>query len=260
MIRNKKGDITIVIFVIMVVALSGAVLVMMLLEDRNVKNELKTPEEVSNLYSEEELLNYHIRNILEEAVVRTYETAAKSGEYISNSPDCFYKGQKFFCTINPGLKSYLQQNIQTRLLQNLNFTEFIEDLNEKGMLLDISLKNYEFVYSDKVKFSLKNITFIYDSEKKTGIKDVIIRHSFNISQETNFDEIGLDDFNTIYEKIISCKNANFKECFKLKHFNTIIEDTKIENKDFYNIRLSSKEEHSIDKESRKVEFSFLVEK
>jgi len=255
-LNSKKGDIVIVMFVIMTLALTSSVLLMIYLGDKNIKAAFQNPKEVSNLYAESEILNSYVVWTLTDAMINSYDEIALSQEYIKDSPDCIINGQKFFCGLSSSLSNVIQQKVLEKFLMeiNTNLDELKEDLEGKKTKLIFDITQTNGFYDNVFHLSVTNNTLIYNPEEG----DVIIRHKFDIAKNIDFESIGLDSFEEIWEKIEICKLLDFKACFKLDNFDTKFENVVISDISFIETTLVSKEELYINEQTKKLEFSFLV--
>jgi hypothetical protein len=137
---------------------------------------------------------------------------------------------------------------------NTRVNEIRDDMKGDDIELIFDITKTIVLYDGVFHLNINNNTLIYTPERK----DLILRHKFDIVQDMKFENTGLDSFEKIWEKVESCKNLNFKTCFRLDNFDAEFENVAVSDTNFIKIKLTSKEEVYIDNELEKIEFSFLV--
>jgi hypothetical protein len=257
MAKNRKGDVAITILVMLVLALAVSTLVILYLADKKLKDELKSPEPVLNLYAEKEIVTLYFHDTLRQSIAESYENIATIPSYIT--PVCeLAGGKKVFCGISLDWKENLETETRIKFLQKLDINSLKARLREKGIEIEVSASEVEISFGNNFMIKTKNITLVFNQKAESGKKEIIIRHVFNISDEISLESIGLVDFNAVYAKANECKPLNFKDCFKIENFDAVIDDKKISDKDYYEVKMASKQKFFLDNQLKAIELSFLI--
>ena len=257
--KNKKGSVAITIFVLLTLALTVSTLIMLYVADKGIKEKLKSPLPVSNLYAEKEVLEFYAYDVSRQAIIEGYNEIAKAGEYSEGMPACEeIEGKLVFCKVKSGLKNNFETKVKQKFLTNFNLSGVKEKFREKGIEMGLDISKAKIKLEDNFKLEIENITFVFIQLAGTGEREIVIRHTFDISQEIALKDLGLLMFEDIYAKAEECKKQDFKACMKFDDFATEIKEKEYNKKNFYETRMSSKSNFLFGNEFQPIEILFLI--
>lgn len=250
---NKKAiSLAITILVILVLVLVGFTLFSMITGAKNLQKKVIAPAYIfESISSEEEQLAFYLTEILEKAFVKTYYDFAKN----FNSETEISK-----------------QEFETKLIENIkiinNNLKTGESIELGAIKKEIEKENFKINIDDA-----SNIEFFIPDYLDLGIYEsgITVRHKSDLKAKLSFNNLQFHSFQEIFDKIKICKEkANEKEmnegdmkaCFNLKYFDVEVAKavSEQENKEFFDVILTSKKKFLIDNMFEDIDMEFIIEK
>jgi len=196
--RSKKGDMSIVLLVLLTFLAVGAAL-FSFITSGSVAKEVIDPRVIESVYVQENNIGNYLNEIGENALVKTYSDLVKSGDYIS-VPVKFNSGYPFFDSLRTDLNSVFIEKFKENFkneIKNYNFEEdYLKQLESSEFEISGSYNDLEIIF--------KNL----EIEKSFGEEDILnVYYKPEIKTKLNFEKVGLIDFNELYNIKESCKIA-----------------------------------------------------
>lgn len=250
--RNRKGDVSVLLLVILVLLVASATLFSLVISSGKVKAKISSAQFINNFYVKQELIEFYFNQAGEKTIVKTYDEFSNSGDYINNP--IISGGEIEFKNIN----NRLDENFKNRYIENFkeefesyNFEEdYLRDLRQ--IILD---ENFDVVVDKEiVTMTINNL------EMNSSIEGINVTYIPEISLEFNLKKIGLHSFNEIYNVKEKCKNAEeLEECYSdLIYFDVIVEEKeKSSSEKYFLVTLTSKKRFLIDRKFENIGFSFV---
>ena len=255
--KNKRGNLSIVILVLLVFMVTAATLFNFITASERVSETIYGAGVVEGIYTKQNLMEFYIRGSGEKAAVDSYRGLVSSGDYIGN-PITNFRNEVKFGVLHSGLDENLKIKFTKNLKQEFSNYEFKEDylINLKQSVLD-----------EKFTVILERGIFKLDlsrQELDNSLENINITYFPKVSLDFNLNRIGLDNFEGVYQAKESCKNKDNKSliesCFNdnLYGFTSFVEVKKDTNdKNYTFVTLTSKKEFLINKQFKNIEFSFI---
>lgn len=247
---NKRGDVSIVILVFLVLLVVFASLFIFAISSMNVKEVISGYLIFDRVYAQEDLIEFYLDSAGKDAVAKTYTDFVDSGvpelDYINNRKSV--GGYSEFGELH----DKLNENFEKRFIDNFK-KELAKYEFEESYLIDLKKNISENKFD--VSFNGEFIQLNMNSLMLTNsIKETSIIYKPQISLEFDLNKIGLDDFGKLYSVKEDCKKQeDIQECFnnKLNYFNALV------NQENSLVTLTSKKEFLIDEGFKKISFSFI---
>lgn len=250
-IKNKRGDIAVVVLVILALISTSAALFSFVTSSGGVEMKISDFKFIDSSYQKQNLAEFYIYQAGEDAIIKTYKEFADDSvpeyDYIKNR-------QKEGNNAKFGeIWDNLDERFSNRFKENFK-TEFENYEFEEGYLKGL-----------KELISKESFTVLFDGETlKVDIDDWQISNSLDnigvvyfpeISSEFNLRKIGLHSFEKIYEVKEKCLDEGIaKSCFDnyLGNFESSIGSSNL-------VSLTSKKEFLAENTFEKISFSFIPE-
>jgi hypothetical protein len=255
-IKNKKADLSVVAFVLLVLLLCTYTLYSMTANRRKVSTTVSGFEQIEELLLEKKDIEYRLLKTTEECFIESYKELIEA-KLILKPPLNTLGETIIFEELNSNIKENYIEKIKICLKKK-------GKENHRGLLIE----NSDFL-KDVLFFKLRYNQFEITSAYRIIIKEFPFatniqnqKYSPNLNIEINLEKIGLIDFKKI-EKAIECKkNEKCIESVIKGLFEVQITESSFgeeDNKEHYlNHTFKSKKEFLIGNEFKKIEFSFLT--
>lgn len=250
--KNRRGDIAILLLVILVLLVASATLFSFVISSGKVEAKISSAQFIKDFYSRQNLIEFYLNQAGENSIRKTYNEFVENGDYINN---LIISGGEFeFEEIH----NKLSENFRDRFIENFKeeFKNYnFEEAYLKNLKQIILEKNFDVV-ADKNIVMMK----INNLEMNDSIEGVNINYIPKISLELNLKKIGLHSFEDIYEIKERCKDVEMvKECYEdLINFNVNVEEKEKSNGEkYFLVTLTSKKQFLIDEKFENIDFSFV---
>ncbi len=250
--KNRRGDITILLLVILVLLVASATLFSFVTSSGKVEAKISDAKFVENIYYKENLVEFYINQAGEKSISKTYRIFSENGDYINNP--IISGGEiefgKIHNKLNENFYIKFNQNFKEEF-ENYNFEEdYLKNLKE--VILD---GNFDVIVNEE-----NLVIKINNLEINNSVKNINITYIPEISLGFDFQKIGLHSFEKIYEVKEGCKNVEEVEnCYnKLINFESnVIEKEKSNGGKYFFVTLTSKKQFLIDGKFTNINFSFV---
>ena len=254
---NKRGDISIVILVFLVVFVVSASLFVFVTSSLKENVKISGAAIVDKVKLQENSVKFHIKQVGEKSVIKTYKEIINNKEYIGDTVILVNNIEPEFKLLNENLN----ENFKTKFINN--FKSEFESYNFEGDYL----KNIQsIIYNNLFDIGFNGEILVFSENKQEFYEhsdEIQVTYQPIIKLEFNFTKIGIESFEKIYSVKEQCKNEQnaelIKQCFdnNLINFNTsVIEKEKPNKEKYFLITLTSKKEFLINDKFEKIEFSF----
>ncbi len=172
LVKNKKGDVAVVLVVIMAFLLVGIAMFSFSTASNAYSTEISNPNDLDEIYLKKYNYEYYITNSLENAYLLTYNDFVKNNFYFPsqekkynytvfdkewNEEERFE--EKFTENFNKEIDKYIYEGLRSEDIK-LDFRDDeiiarIENFNTKNVLDEAEEKSFEYNASIEVKFSSK---------------------------------------------------------------------------------------------------------
>jgi hypothetical protein len=255
-IKNKKADLSVVAFVLLVLLLCTYTLYSMTANRRKVSTTVSGFEQIEELLLEKKDIEYRLLKTTEECFIESYKEFVETG-LILEPPLIALGGTTIFEELNLNTKEDYLEKIKTCLNkkgQEKHRGLFAHDDDFFKDVLFSRLKNNQFTLSPEYKITLNNFPLTRSEEN--------LKYLTTLNAEINLEKIGLIDFKKIEEAIECKKNKECIDSITKSLFEVQIEKISFgeeDNKEYYlNHTFKSKKEFLIGNEFKNIEFSFLT--
>lgn len=251
--KNKKGDIAILLLVVLVLLLTSATLFSFIMSSGKTEVKISNAKFIENFYSRQDLAEFYLSQAGEIAMVKTYKEFVEEDDYINN-PIYNFKDEVEF----KGLHSKLSENFHDRFVENFK-TEFNSYDFEEDYLKNLKeiIKDGDF---DAVVDEGSLTLAVNDWEMKDSLNDINITYSPGISLKFDLKKVGLHSFEEIYEIKERCKgDENIEDCFSdLINFDvSVVEKEKSDEQKYFFVTCATKKDFLIGEEFDSIRFSFV---
>ncbi len=248
---NKRGDVSIVILVFLVLLVVFGSLFIFYTSSVKIKDKISGVVVFNKVYMQENSIKFYLDSAGKDVMVKTYkdfvDDSGDEYDYINNRRTVEGKYPEF-----EELHSKINEKFEKRFSENFK-KEFEKYDFEEDYLIDLKKNISENKFD--VSFNGEFIQLNMNSLMLTNsIKETSIIYKPQISLEFDLNKIGLDDFGKLYNVKEDCKKQeDIQECFnnRLNYFNAFV------NQENSLVTLTSKKEFLIDEEFKKIEFSFI---
>lgn len=257
LIKNKRGDVSVVLLVLLVLVVTGASVFSFITNSGKVSSKISGAGVVEGVYLEENLIEFYLNEAGKRAVVVSYNELINSEEYVEN-PVVNFRNEVRFGNLHPNLN----ENLKTKFSKNLK-TEFLAYEFKEDYLINLkqSILDEEFsVALSKGVFRLS----VSGQELDNVLENNSITYFPEISLDFNLNEIGLDSFERVHATKEFCKDKASKNlienCFneKLKGFTSLVEEkTAVSSNNYTFVALTSKKEFLINEQFKNIKFGFI---
>jgi hypothetical protein len=255
-IKNKKADLSVIAFVLLVLLLCSYTLYAMAINRNKVTTTIEGFEQVEKILLEKKDIEYRLLKTTEECFIESYKEIIET-KLILKPPLNTLGETTIFEELNSNIKENYIEKIKICL--NKKGKE-----NHRGLLVE----NSDFL-KDVLFFKLRHNQFEITSAYRIIIKEFPFatniqnqKYSPNLNAEINLEKIGLIDFEKIKEAIECKKNKKCIESATKNLFEVQITEISFEEEDnkehYLNHTFKSKKEFLINNEFKKIEFSFLT--
>lgn len=251
--KNKKGDIAILLLVVLVLLLTSATLFSFIMSSGKTEVKISNAKFIENFYSRQDLAEFYLSQAGEIAMVKTYKEFVEEDDYINN-PIYNFKDEVEF----KQLHSKLSENFHDRFIENFK-TEFNSYDFEEDYLKNLKeiIKDGDF---DAVVDEGSLTLAVNDWEMKDSLNDINITYSPGISLKFDLKKAGLHSFEEIYEIKERCKgDENIEDCFSdLINFDvSVVEKEKSDKQKYFFVTCATKKDFLIGEEFDSIRFSFV---
>ena len=258
--KNKKANLDIVVFVIMVLIICVYALIQFTSYNEKLYFKITGYEKNEEILLEKKDLEYRLEKYFEECTIKSYAEMIKNKEFYEEKE---VEGIFFFYDLKNNTTAILNEKTTTCLKEigGKDYASFFENYEKKpflGVLLS-KLKNKEF----KTNLDEQNLEIIIEKFLLTKISDKEMKYETNLSSNISFKKIGLLSFKEINETLMLCKKDTTCIKEKTKNLFEVKLEEKSENKNnkkiFYNIyKFSSLKEFYINEKFEKISFEIKV--
>ena len=256
---NKKGDVAITVLVLLVLVVTGAALLTFLNSSQDIEAKILESDVVDIVNTREASSRLYLKQIGEEAYVMTYLNFVEDGRYLKDRTKKSLEGNSYLQIgelsgsneLNEEFIRIFRKNLVNRFRVH-NFEDNPEIL--KNLFNKINLDEFE-VSGSSEKLEVKISDFSVEREFKE--ENLKVTYSNPFSVELSFAKERLIGFEEILEFKQSCVGDSRIGCYDgkdLDNFN--VEASEILGEVL--IKMTSKNEYLIEKEFKKIEFSFIA--
>lgn len=265
LIKNKKGDLPVVLLVFLVLLVVLTSLFIFATRSQTIIATISDVGIVNQANMKKNSLEFHIFQILENSIVESYKEMIQDGQLVENpsfDTNLYVRFNSLSLTLNEDFSKEFAERFKKRFenydAQNseLLFQEIKKLVEEEKFVYFFNGKKIKISFSETGNLKIQKL-----SEK------INVSYSPHISLSTTFGKIGLNDFEEIYSakeicKIIeeSTEEKTIKECFEkeLEHFNVeILEKKKTDGETYFVIILTSKKIFLINEKPERINFGFI---
>ena len=247
--KNKRGDMTVLLFVVFALIISSAALFSFITSSNKVEAKISDSRFIENLYLDKSLAEVYLTDFGEYAIVKTYEEFVAGDKYIEN-PNYNSEYQVRFGDLNSGLNEEFSNNFVEAFKTEFGRYDFEED--DLQNLKEIIVAGYF-----DVEFDGEVLTIAINKwEMNDSLNDIDVAYSPRISLKFDIERIRLHSFEEIYEVKENCKaSENVKNCFEdLANFEIEV----LENGGDVFVEMESKKDFLIDGEFKTIKFGFVM--
>ncbi len=253
---NRRGDIAVVLIVILTLAVSLAALTSYVINKNSAVSIVSDAGFIESVYMKEEQVRFYSDNALQMGIAKAYSefSFGRTGE-----KDLF----------SDSVKRYFKEEVEKLKAEDKVLTDFKTSVKEDKFALNFD--------SDKTEFSLNEISIgsgVYIKNKKrvllwnfipTPVKadeleaNIGVLYRPKIEERVYFSELGLKGFDELEEDLNYCKQASdFSGCLKSREGDFDLTIAKADEK--YHILMESKRSFVISGKLQPVrlEFDFLA--
>lgn len=258
LMKNKKGDFSIVLLVFLVLLVVLVSLFIFSTRSQKVVIGLSDSDIVNKVQLEKNLAQFYVTEVTEISLAESYKEMTMHGQYVKD-PSFDLELNVKFGTLSDTLNNDLNVTFKEKLKKNLGNYHFDEEYM-KNLKEDVRADKFNSSFNgEKLRLGISGLEIKEFSEK------INITYSPDILSETSLNKLGLDSFKRIYETKENCKNqksaVSLKTCFE----NSLVGfDVEIINKNdskdgpSFFVTLTSTKEFLIDGKPENIRFSFLL--
>ncbi len=247
--KNKKGDMTVLLFVVLVLVMSSATLFSFINSSGKVEAQISDARFIENLYSDRDLAEFYLIGASEITIVKIYDGFVESDSYVGN-PNYNSEHQVRFGVLNPGLNKEFRDNFIEEFKTEFSRYDFEEDYL-KNLKEIIAVGSFDVVFDGEVlTMSINNW------ELNDFLNNINVTYSPRIYLKFDMMKMGLHGFEEIYDVKESCKgDENVKSCFEeLVNFEVEVAE---KGEDIF-VEFTSKKDFLIGGEFRNINFGFVL--
>ena len=252
--KNKKGDMTILLLVILVLLLTSVTLFSFIISSDKTEVKISNARFIENFYPRQDLAEFYLIQAGETAIVKTYNEFAEEDDYINNPIYNFQEEVEF-----RELHSKLNENFHNKFAENFK-TEF-----KKYDFEEDYLKNLKDIIWDGDFDVIMGGGFLALTvnawEMKSSLNDINITYVPRIFLKFDLEKIKLHGFEEIYEIKERCKeDENIEDCFSdLINFEvSVVEKEKSSGERYFFVTCATKKDFLIEDEFKIIRFSFVL--
>jgi hypothetical protein len=199
-IKNKKADLSVIAFVLLVLMLCTYTLYAMAINRNKVSETTKGFENVEELLLEKKDLEYRLLKTTEECFIESYKEFVETG-LILEPPLNILDGTTLFNEPNPNTKEdYIEKTKACLRKKGIENHKDLPQTNNDFFkdFLFLRLKNNQFELNKEHKITLNNFQLTRNEESS--------KYLTTLNVKINLEKIGLIDFEKIKEAIECKKN------------------------------------------------------
>ena len=296
LLQAKKADISVTLLVFMTLALVGASLFVFITSGK-IDKRISDAKFLESTYAIEDKADFYLADAFESAIVEAYKNIVEEQAFVGSGcsalPEKTEGIEKEFCRVDSNtnaifkekITGYFKENIKSLefpesedvlngLKNNIEQNKFSVEFDGKNAALDVKEISINFTF---IKKRTKKILWIIPAGKEITIL-IGVNYEPNIMIETELIDLGLADFEAIYQKSAECRDASslnscddagkekvvdaFKTCIgeKLADFAVGAEArcNVLGNDAYYLTTLASKKEFLIGKNFETISIKFLA--
>ena len=223
---SKKADISIVLLVFMTLALVGVALFSFMMGGK-IDKKISDAKFLETTYAVEGKIDFYLAGALEQAIVKAYKDAAGGQVFVgsgcSTLPEKTDGIEKEFCRVDSNANAAFKEKIEGYFKENINALDFPEsETTLNGLKNNIEQNRFSVEFDGKSTDLNANdirINSQFNAKKQKKILWIIpvgeeitvlvgVNYEPNIMIKTELADLGLSDFEAIYQKTTECKNAN----------------------------------------------------
>ena len=244
-LRDKRANVWINLLVLLVVITCLAALLSFVASSGKIESEVSNSVVLEQVNLKENLVDFYAKEMVEEALVKTYKEFVEEEEYVGEPVIYDGTGNVEFVVLRADLKERFKNKFDENFKSEFSKYEFEEEYYQT---LKNSVINGNFESSldgNRLNLNIKNL------EIKDSFVKVSVDYVFDSAIELDFKKIGLHSFEDVY---------GFKECVKKREVCSLDNfDMQIFEKNGEKlVALKSKRSFLIDGEFKKIEFKFVV--
>lgn len=260
-IGSKKGSISIVTLVVLVLFITGLALFTFNSVNNKLFSKVSDSFEVQDVLIQEKEISFFAKRFLEESLVESYLNITKEGSFILNPSNLEVSKENLDLILNEEVRNSFVTNSGLSLMEGYN-----------GVLSERK-REIEFSYSEnKASLLLKDVEL---ENRKDGDILLKVKYETEIEVETSLKEVGLESFERIFEVKEECKSVNIlsenanaitelQECFdeNLRYFVSNAERKDVTEEDsegYMFIKLESKNKILSKNKFEKISLDFKFE-
>lgn len=263
---SRKGNLPILIFVIMTFVVCSYTLFIFLTNSPQVKAAIINVDRgFDSIYDQEAETRFFLRDSFEKALIKTYEEFVVRGDYLSNlriSQFSELQGIYYSGILSQGFKTEFIVRLKENFKKDIQGKKF-EKSYLNNLQKDILDEKFEIMFKENKNIEVKIDNSFFDY-KGDGIETI---YNPVIKEEINFTRTGLEEVENFVELGSLCSGFSEidekKEGYETKkgyldNFEFNYREIEIsEDKKELVLDLKSKREFLIDNDFKKIEFSFI---
>lgn len=256
---NKRGDISVLVLVFLVLIVTGAAIVSFYLSLSNQNKIVANVDYVDNIYLQEQDANFYLKQAGENAFIKTYSDFVKDGSYLSIDSFTLDKEIKYFNSkgiLNTEeINNKFKEQFETNFIKEFQGYKFEKD--NLGSLNDIiSRKEFSVNFNgESLILTFKQIKFSFvDSNKKFQAdytSDLLFGFEFKKYKLPSFVEINNVESFCMDKPTID----EAKTCFESSLVNFDV--SSLDSNGNSLIQLKTKQSYLIDNSLKSVIFGFV---
>lgn len=262
-IRNKKGDISINILVMLTLAITIYSLFIFVSGANRIVTAISGIEAVEQIYLERNLVDFSINRALKDAVVESYFEVIDLNDYLWNPSVNSIEPEfgRLHPEVNEKLKVRVVANMRkyfTMVYRIFPEQYFLRNTRNSILLSDSFEESNLVIEGDNIQMNLYQIYFGANLYKSFSVE-----YFATFSPMVSPNKIGLHGFNEIYEAKELCKNegssSSMERCFqtRLENFYVVVEEKEKNNEKYFLVSMESFEIYFVKNRFQKLSFQFI---
>jgi len=256
--KNKKGDMPIVLLVMLVLTVVLAALFSFATDSGTTSFQISNARAVDINYAELNFVEFYIKDAGKKAAVKSYKDLIESGVY-TGKPVYNSNGEVEFNNLGLDLNEKLEEKFKENFKSEIASYDF-----EKSYLIDLK----KIVAEDKFSVNYNEDIFeisINGLKFDNLFEQIEVVYVPEILMEFDYGKIGVDSFEEVYTGKEKCKSGlsveDIKICIgnEVKDFNVdVIEKTDFNGEKYTFVSLNSKNEFLIENKFENIRFGFAL--
>jgi len=259
LMKNKRGDLSVVLLVFLVLFITIYSLFTFTTSSMNVEEKISNVKIIDKIYSQENLVEFYVKEAGEKAVVKSYKEIIKDSNYIGGSVILINNVDAEFTFPKKDLNDIFMVKFIDNFKKEFQKYEFDEDYLKD--LKEVIISNDFEINFDGNDLNVIFINFEFEENYEKGnLRNIKYMPKMILNFDLN--KIGLESFDKIYNVKDNCKSqVDIGECFNLElnNFNAVLMNKQKSSGEGYSlVTLTSNKEFLIDGNYEKIEFGFVL--